>query len=93
MSITDAPILILFIAAGVLLLPEWNVFEIPGVLRLEKKVEEQAKRQEEVIRLLHQVNVSQSQNLTVGLMQSIGELDELYDIFVLRPRRSESDQS
>lgn len=86
MSIDTAPILILFIAAGVLLLPEWSVFEIPGVLRLEKQVREQAQRQEEILHLLQSITVSQNQNLTVGIMQSLDELDDNFELFMLRRR-------
>lgn len=92
MSIDTAPVLILVIAAGVCLLPEWNVFEIPGVLRVEKKVEEQGRRQEEMFHLLlQQINVSQHQNLTVAIVRSIEELGEKDDAFT-RPPQPSGDQ-
>jgi hypothetical protein len=56
---------------------------------LERKVEEQARRQDEVIRMLQQVSVSQSQNLTLGIMRSVEEINEKYDLFVFRPRPPE----
>jgi hypothetical protein len=91
MSIDTAPVLILIIAAGVCLLPEWNVFEIPGVLRVEKKVAEQGRRQDEMLRLLQQINVSQRQNLTVALIRSIDDLPEKAEAFVHIPQ-PEGDQ-
>jgi hypothetical protein len=92
MSIDSAPILILVIAAGVCLLPEWNVLEIPGVLRVEKKVNEQGRRQEEILRILQQINISQRQNLTVAIIRSIDELGERYDAFTSRPPQPGDDQ-
>jgi hypothetical protein len=92
MSIDTPPVLILVIAAGVCLLPEWNVFEIPGLLRMEKKVEEQGRRQEEMFRLLQQINVSQRQNLTVALMRSFDELPEKTEAFTLHIPQTEGDQ-
>lgn len=92
MSIDTAPILIMVIAAGICLLPEWSVFEIPGILRVEKKVEEQGRRQEEVVRLLQQINVSQSQNITLAILRSIDELGDKGAIFMQQPP-AEDDQT
>lgn len=91
MSIDTPSILILVIAAGVCLLPEWNAFEIPGILRVEKKVEEQGRRQEEMFRLLQQINVSQHQNTTVAIIRSIDELNERYEVFTSVPTPPEGD--
>jgi hypothetical protein len=91
MSINTAPILILVIAAGVCLLPEWSVFEIPGVLRVEKKVEEQGRRQEEMLRILQQINVSQSQNITLAIIRSVDDSGDKLAAFTLRPE-PEGDQ-
>ena len=98
MSIDTPAILILVIAAGVCLLPEWSVFEIPGILRVEKKVEEQGRRQEEMLHLLQQINVSQNQNqnqkqnLTVAIIRSLDELDDRGDVFNRRDVQPEGDQ-
>lgn len=94
MSIDAPPILILIIAAGVCLLPEWNVFEIPGLFRVERKVEEQARRQEEMLRILQQVQQNQSQSLTLLIDNSIsGGLQDRTNAFLgRRPDQPESDQ-
>jgi len=97
MSIDTPPVLILIIAAGVCLLPEWNVFEIPGFLRVErkieeqgKKVEEQGRRQDEIVRILQQVQ--QTQNLSVSLNQSINGLTATTDVFKGIPNEPEGDR-
>ena len=59
MPITAAPFLASFIGAAILLLPELIVLEIPGIVRIERQVKEQAQRQEEIIRLIQNVNMSQ----------------------------------
>lgn len=98
MSIDNPAIWILVIAAVVCLLPEWSVFEIPGILRVEKKVEEQGRRQDEMLHLLQQINVSQNQkqdqkqNLTVAIISSLAELGDLGDAFNLRDVHPEGDQ-
>jgi hypothetical protein len=91
-SIDSAPVLALVIVAAILLVPDWNVFEIPGIFRLERKVEEQARQQTEVIRLLQQIQVSQRQSLTVALLGSLGELNDKQTIFMrYHPPRSDED--
>jgi hypothetical protein len=91
MSIDAPPILILIVAAGICLLREWNVFEIPGLFRVERKIEEQTKRQEEVIRILQRVH--QNQSLTVLIGDSINGLPARTNAFLLRPPdQPESDQ-
>jgi hypothetical protein len=92
MSIDSPPILILVILGGVCLLPEWNVFEIPGVLRVERKVDEQGRRQEEMLRLLQQINVYQHQSLTVDLRRSIDELPDKAAGFTFHVSPPEGDQ-
>ena len=68
------------------------MLEIPGILRVEKKVEEQGRRQEEMFHLLQQINVSQRQNTTIAIIRSIDELGERYDAFTGRPPQPEGDQ-
>jgi hypothetical protein len=74
------------------------VFEIPGILRVEKKVEEQGRRQDEMLHLLQQINVSQNQkqdqkqNLTVAIVSSLAELPGLGDAFNLRDVPPEGDR-
>jgi hypothetical protein len=98
MSVENPVIWILVIAAGVCLLPEWGVFEIPGILRVEKKVEEQGRRQDAMLHLLQQINVSQNQkqdqkqNLTVAIISSLADLPGLSDAFNLRDIQPGGDQ-
>lgn len=61
MTVTDAPILALLIVAGLLLWPELAALEIFGVFRLERRIEAQAKRQEDIVTMIHRLEVSISQ--------------------------------
>jgi hypothetical protein len=62
------------VAAAVLLLPDVSSIEIPGIVRLERKVEAQAKRQEEdaeeIKRLVMQQSQSQGQSQGVAIFQA-----------------------
>lgn len=93
LSITDAPILVLLIAAVALLVPDLmkhlTGIEIPGVLRIERKVEEQAKRQEDILRLIQRIDVSQNQNQQVIL--TTAAVAELVGLQPEKRRRFESD--
>jgi hypothetical protein len=59
LSFASAPSLAVLIIVGVLLLPDLSVLEIPGVLRVERKLEEQAKRQDDIFALIHRLEMSQ----------------------------------
>jgi hypothetical protein len=77
MTITDAPALALLIGAAVLLFPELTILEIPGVVRLEREVQDQGRRQDEIIRQIQNMNVlAQSQQITISLLGSIAQLPE-----------------
>ncbi len=65
LSITDTPTLALLVAVGVLLLPDLSALEIPGVLRLERQIKEQAKRQDEIVAMVHRLEVAQHQEVNV----------------------------
>lgn len=65
LSITDAPTLAFLVVAGVLLLPDLSALEIPGVLRVERQLKEQAKRQEEIVAMVHRLEVAQHQQVNV----------------------------
>jgi len=65
LSITDGPTLALLVGAGVLLFPDLSALEIPGVLRLERQVKEQAKRQEEIVAMVHRLEVAKHQEVNV----------------------------
>lgn len=68
LSVTDAPMLAILVIAGVLLLPtDLSVLEIPGVLRLERQLKEQAKRQDDMAAMIHRLEVSQNQNQQVTI--------------------------
>ena len=65
LTITDGPILAVLIIVGILLLPDLSALEIPGVLRVERKLEEQVRRQDEIITMIHRLEVSQQQQQRV----------------------------
>lgn len=67
LSITDAPTLALLVGAGVLLFADLSALEIPGVLRLERQVKEQAKRQDEIVAMVHRLEVVQRQRQEVNV--------------------------
>lgn len=93
LSITDAPILVLLIGALVLLVPDlmkcMTAFEIPGVIRIERKVEEQGRRQEDILRLIQRIDVSQSQRQQV--IFTTAEVAELVGLQSEKRRVFESD--
>jgi hypothetical protein len=88
LSFTAAPSLALLVVVGILLLPDLSVLEIPGVLRVERKLEEQARRQDDIAEMVHRLEVSQrvSQHVEVRTYNEVsasaakvGELAALQD--------------
>jgi hypothetical protein len=69
LSLTAAPLLVLLVAAGLLLLPDLSAIEFAGIVRLERRVEEQAKRQDDVIRMIQQLEVTQQQKMSFTLVE------------------------
>lgn len=49
--------LVLLVAGIILLLPDLTAIEIPGFLRLERQVTEQARRQDELFRMIQEVKL------------------------------------
>lgn len=74
LSVTDAPMLAVLIVAAVLLLPELSALEIPGVIRLERQLKEQARRQDDIVAAIHRLEVSQNQQVNVLVAARVGEL-------------------
>jgi hypothetical protein len=75
LSITDPPLLALLVVAGALLLPDLSALEIPGVFRLERQLKEQARRQDEIVAMIHRLEVTQHQQVyNVFDAALIGEL-------------------
>jgi hypothetical protein len=73
LSLTDAPLLVLVGAAVLLLLPDVSSLEIPGILRLERRIESQVNRQEKIaeeIKNLVQQNQHQRQESNVYVLAS-----------------------
>jgi hypothetical protein len=63
--------------------------EIPGIIRIEKKVEEQGRRQEDIVRLIQRIDVSQSQRQQV--IFTTAEVAELVGLQSEKRRAFESD--
>jgi hypothetical protein len=61
LAITDAPMLAVLVIVGILLFPDLSALEIPGVLRVERKLEQQARRQDEIVATVHRLEASQQQ--------------------------------
>lgn len=73
LGLTDAPLLVLLGAAVLLLLPDVSSLEIPGILRLERRIEAQVDRQEKIaeeIKNLVQQNQHQRQESNVYVLAS-----------------------
>jgi hypothetical protein len=66
MSITDAPSLALLVIAGILLLPGFSVLEIPGILKIERKLEQQTKRQDEIASMIQRLELSIAQRVEIN---------------------------
>jgi hypothetical protein len=69
MSITAAPIIVLLVGTVLLLLPDVSSVEIPGVVRIENQIKEQARRQDELIGLVQNIRISQRQYTYIGLSE------------------------
>jgi hypothetical protein len=81
LTMTDAPALAVLIIVGVLLLPELSVLEIPGFLRIERELKEQAKRQDDILATIHKLEISQRQQVynvfdAAKLAELVGLQDE-----------------
>jgi hypothetical protein len=76
LSLTDPPMLALLIVACVLILPDLSSIEIPGVIRLEREIEKQAIRQDELAGMVQNLTVQQQAslvsqtNITLGAVES-----------------------
>jgi len=89
-SITDAPVIALFIGAVVLLLPDVSSVEVPGIVRIENRIKEQEekqeRRQEELIRLVQNIKMSQGQYTFIGV-------SELAEILKRLPKKGQDFES
>lgn len=74
LSVTDGPIIALLVVAGVLLLPEVSVLEIPGVIRLERELREQGERQRDIMAAINRLEISQHQEFNLNFYAKLGEL-------------------
>lgn len=85
LTFTDAPSLAVLVIVGILLLPDLSSLEIPGVLRVERKIEEQTRRQDELAAMIQRLDVSQRMRVEVNYNQvgstsvRVGELAALQD--------------
>ena len=84
LSFTAAPSLAVLIIVGILILPDLSALEIPGVLRVERKLEEQAKRQDDIFAMIHRLEMSQrvevhNYNDVGASAMKVGELVALQD--------------
>jgi hypothetical protein len=80
LSPTDPPTLALLILAGILLLPELTSLERPGVIRVERQLSEQAKKQDDIVGMIHRLEIRQNQQVNVYTVartsELVGEQDE-----------------
>jgi len=74
LSITDAPSLALLVVVVILLLPDLSSLEIPGVLRVERKLEEQTKRQEDIAAMIQRLELSVTQRVEVFNVNDVGSM-------------------
>jgi hypothetical protein len=83
LSFTAAPSLAVLVIVGLLLLPDLTSLEIPGVLRVERKLEEQARRQDDIVAMIQRLEVSQHVQVNYNEVGSssarVGELAALQD--------------
>lgn len=63
LSVTDAPSLAVLVIVGILLLPDLSVLEVLGVLRVERKLEEQTRRQDDIVRMINRLEMSITQRV------------------------------
>jgi len=97
LSLLDPPLLVLLVAGGLLMVPDLSAIEIPGILRLEREVQDQRKSQEELVRTVQnlslKLDVSASSQVQVifqaaeqaakSVVQSQKSIDELPDKLAL----------
>lgn len=83
LAITDAPTLALLVGAAVLLLPDLSALEISGIFRLERQLKEQARRQDDIVAMIHKLEMSQRvevhYNTVAATAVRVGELAVLQD--------------
>lgn len=90
MSITSVPVLIPLIAALILLLPDISSFELFGILQIAGKLDEQGRRQDEILRLLQNIDLKQTQNLSLVIHNAQEKADLVNNP---RPTRIEGDDT
>lgn len=91
LTVTDAPMLAVLIIVGILLLPEITVLEIPGVLRLERELKDQAKRQDDILATVNRLEISQRQHQQVYNVFDAAKLAELVGLQDEKRQQFESD--
>jgi hypothetical protein len=74
LSFTDAPSLALLVVVGVLLFPDLASLEIPGILRVERKLEVQARQQDDLASMVQRLQVSVGQRVEVINVNEIGSV-------------------
>lgn len=83
LSFTDAPSLAVLVIVGMLLLPDLSSLEIPGIVRVERKLEEQARRQDDIVAMIQRLDVSQHVEVNYNEVGSksavLGELAAVQD--------------
>lgn len=83
LSFTDAPSLAVLVIVGLLLLPDLSSLEIPGILRVERKIEAQARRQDDIVAMIHRLEASQHVEVNYNEVGSrsvkVGELAAVQD--------------
>jgi hypothetical protein len=83
LSFTDAPSLAVLVIVGLLLLPDLSSLEIPGILRVEREIKDQARRQDDIVAMIHRLEVSQHVEVNYNEVGSrsarVGELAALQD--------------
>jgi hypothetical protein len=83
--------LAVLIIVGILLLPEITVLEIPGVLRLERELKDQAKRQDDILATVNRLEISQRQHQQVYNVFDAAKLAELVGLQDEKRQQFESD--
>ncbi len=92
-QITDPPLAITVLVAAALLLPDFSRIAVPGLIELERAVERQAERQEDLTRQVSELRIAQSvrvsqvsiENLPPGtdlsaLLESIAAKERLLEV-------------
>jgi hypothetical protein len=100
LSLTDPPMLALLIVACVLILPDLSSIEIPGVIRLEREIEKQAIRQDELAGMVQRLDlaVHQQQQQHVSVVHnsqvalSVAELAQAVNNWDAKNKRFEEQE-